>query len=216
MRGGEKEQLTRLRATGFNQEDSLIVNREALERGLFRSIKYQLYKDEERVNGADAEKFENPATVDGCVGLRAGCYDKLQQNGIMAVGESVGVGDVIVGKTITTTELGEGVRKSIKRDRSTIVKQSDNAIVDAVMLSRNKDGAHLVKIRTRTTRIPITGDKLRYNAQSSVPCLCPLDTTRPPLSATRPWPVLPTRNAARGVQLKTRTKGRHRHRSRRS
>ena len=33
--------------TGFNQEDSLIVNQQALDRGLFRSVKFQTYKDEE-------------------------------------------------------------------------------------------------------------------------------------------------------------------------
>ena len=61
--------------TGFSQEDSLIVNREALERGLFRSVKYQTYKDEERTNGADAEKFEIPLAIASCVGMRVGCYD---------------------------------------------------------------------------------------------------------------------------------------------
>lgn len=147
--------------SGFNQEDSLIVNREALERGLFRSIKYQTYKDEERTNGADAEKFESPMQ-DGnnCVGMRVGCYSKLQPDGFLPVGTAVSTGDVIVGKTITTTEIGEGTRRAVKRDRSVIVKHADNAIVDAIMKSKNRDGSLLAKIRTRTTRQPIIGDKL--------------------------------------------------------
>ena len=92
--------------TGFNQEDSLIVNREACERGLFTTIKFQTYKDEERTNGADAEKFENPLQVNGkCVGMRVGCYDKLEQDGLVAVGTTVTNGDAIIGKTITTTEI---------------------------------------------------------------------------------------------------------------
>jgi DNA-directed RNA polymerase II subunit RPB2 len=146
--------------TGFNQEDSLIVNREALERGLFRSVKYQTYKDEERTNGADAEKFESPTDVDKCVGMRVGCYDKLGEDGFLPIGTIVSSGDVIIGKTITTTEIGEGSRRAIKRDRSIMIKHTDDAVIDAVMKSKNRDGSYLAKVRTRTTRTPIIGDKL--------------------------------------------------------
>lgn len=146
--------------TGFNQEDSLIVNKQALERGLFRSVKFQTYKDEERTNGADAEKFENPKKVN-CSGLRVGCYDKLEDNGTLPIGTEVSAGDVIIGKTITTTEIGEGARRAVKRDRSIMVKSSEEAIVDAVMQSKNRDGSLLMKVRTRKTRTPVVGDKLR-------------------------------------------------------
>ena len=145
--------------TGFNQEDSLIVNQQALDRGLFRSVKYQTYKDEERTNGADAEKFENPMNVN-CTGLRVGCYDKLENDGSLSIGTEINAGDVIIGKTITTTEIGEGTRRAVKRDRSIMIKNSEEAIVDAVMKSKNRDGSYLMKVRTRKTRTPIIGDKL--------------------------------------------------------
>ena len=145
--------------TGFNQEDSLIVNQQALDRGLFRSVKFQTYKDEERTNGADAEKFENPKEVN-CSGLRVGCYDKLQEDGTLPIGTEVQSGDVIIGKTITTTEIGEGTRRAVKRDRSIMIKHSDDAIIDAVMTSKNRDGSYLMKVRTRKTRTPVVGDKL--------------------------------------------------------
>ena len=81
----------------------------------------------------DSEKFENPMKVD-CAGLRVGCYDKLEDDGSLSIGTEVKAGDVIIGKTITTTEIGEGARRSIKRDRSIMIKHSEEAIVDAVML----------------------------------------------------------------------------------
>lgn len=147
--------------TGFNQEDSLIVNREACERGLFTTIKFQTYKDEERTNGADAEKFENPTQVIGkCVGMRVGCYEKLQSDGLVSVGSTVENGDAIIGKTITTTDIGDSSKRAIKRDKSIMVKHSDESVVDAVLKSTNRDGSKIVKVRTRTTRAPIIGDKL--------------------------------------------------------
>ena len=64
------------------------------DRGLFRSVKYQTHKDEERTNGADLEKFESPDTVEGCVGMQVGCYNKLRPDGILPVGARVKSGGV--------------------------------------------------------------------------------------------------------------------------
>eukprot|EP00965_Chrysotila_dentata_P251925 6210364-Pleurochrysis_carterae.AAC.1 len=46
--------------TGFNQEDSLIVNESAINRGLFLSMVHKTNKDEEKMSGADIERFERP------------------------------------------------------------------------------------------------------------------------------------------------------------
>lgn len=142
--------------TGRNQEDSIIINQASLDRGMFRSVKYQTYKDEERHSGgADAEKFE---CVGNCAGKRDANYDHLEESGIAAVGVRVSAGDVIVGKTVTTMELGEGARRAVKRDKSTVHRHEDG-VVDAVLKTANKDGTGLVKVRVRSTRTPIVGDK---------------------------------------------------------
>ena len=56
---------------GYNQEDSLILNKSSVERGLFRTLCHRAVKDEEKA-GADAERFENPTTVRDCANLRVG------------------------------------------------------------------------------------------------------------------------------------------------
>ena len=145
--------------TGYNQEDSVIVNKDALERGLFRSVKYQCYKDEEKTNGADQERFENPKDTEEITGRRVADYRKLDDNGIVSVGTKIVSGDAIIGKTIVTTELGEGARRTVKRDRSILAKNEDS-IIDAVLHSFNRDGSKSVKVRTRVTRTPIVGDKV--------------------------------------------------------
>lgn len=146
--------------TGMNQEDSVIMNQSSIERGMFRTSIYRTYKDDEKAVGADAERFENPKGTD-CTGMKIGCYDKLNEDGIVDIGSSVEPGDVIIGKTITTSDLSdpEQSRKPIKRDKSIFARHADSVTVDAILTTVTKDGNKHIKVRTRSPRTPMIGDK---------------------------------------------------------
>ena len=145
--------------TGQNQEDSLIVNRASLERGMFTSVKYQTFRDEEHQNGgSDAERFKNVGKMQNVVGRRDSNYDHLEDSGTVAVGTRLKPNDVIISKTVTTTDLGEGTRRTVERDSSTVMR--DHGIVDAVLHVTNEDGTRIAKVKVRNTRRPIVGDKL--------------------------------------------------------
>lgn len=148
--------------SGYNQEDSIIMNQSAIDRGLFRSVFYRTYVDTEKKMGfTQLEEFERPVR-ETTLRLRQSCYDKLDVDGFVQPGTRVTGDDIIIGKTaplpMETTELGTRTTQS-KKDVSTSLKSNESGIVDQVVVTTNGDGYKFVKVRVRNTRVPQMGDK---------------------------------------------------------
>ncbi|KAI0052523.1 DNA-dependent RNA polymerase II second largest subunit [Auriscalpium vulgare] len=149
--------------SGYNQEDSVIMNQSSVDRGLFRSIYYRSYMDLEKRSGVQQlEEFEKPSH-DNTLRLKHGTYDKLEDDGLVAPGTGVSGADIIIGKTAPLPpdgeEMGQRSRVHTRRDVSTPLKTTESGIVDQVLITTNADGQKFVKIRVRSTRIPQIGDK---------------------------------------------------------
>ena len=150
--------------TGYNQEDSLILNQSAIDRGLFRSSYYRCYIDQEKassvgtIGALTSESFEKPA-FDNCRGMKHGEYGKLDEDGLVQPGTRVSGDDVLIGKTAPLDATAGMPSRYSKRDCSTSMKANENGIVDNVLISTTKEGYRFTKVRIRNVRIPQIGDK---------------------------------------------------------
>ena len=148
---------------GYNMGDGLVINRNAVNRGLGRSVFYKAYETEERrYPGGQKDRFEVPeATVQGY--REEQFYRHLGEDGIIVPGSEVQAKDVLVGKTSPPRFLEEvsvfGITEEKKRENSVTVKSGEGGIVDSVMLTESPSGNKLVKTKVRSTRIPECGDK---------------------------------------------------------
>lgn len=87
-------------------------------------------------------------------------YSKLDDDGVIGVGEEVKEGTVLLGRTavIPVSDSLES-SKYTHTDHSLASRSGENGIVDKVVRSTNSEGYQFVKISVRSVRIPEIGDK---------------------------------------------------------
>ncbi|KMU78351.1 DNA-directed RNA polymerase 2 subunit RPB2 [Coccidioides immitis RMSCC 3703] len=136
--------------SGYNQEDSVIMNQSSIDRGLFRSLFYRTYTDSEKMIGLTVvERFEKPMRSD-TLRMKHGTYDKVDDDGIVAPGVRVSGEDIIIGKTAPlapeSEELGQRTKQHTKLDVSTPLRSTESGIVDQVLVSTSNEDLKFVKI----------------------------------------------------------------------
>lgn len=141
---------------GYNQEDSVILNRASLDRGLFRTTIRRNTGDVESTHGVDIERFE--VDMEEVRGRRLGDYSALGPDALAEVGKKTNGKAVLIGKTIRFTESVGGTGRAC-RDRSTVVDFDEPTRVENVTVCETKDGLRRATVRTIAHRIPEVGDK---------------------------------------------------------
>ena len=149
---------------GYNQEDSLIINQGAIDRGLFTTHHFTFEKTELEKN----EEFINPdpsITAD----IKAySNYDKLV-NGYVPVGTYVENGDIIIGK-IGKLNKSEQYDNYKYYDKSIVYKYDEPAYVWEVIKGRNEEDNLFCKIVFRSVRKVAIGDK--FSSRSGQKGVC--------------------------------------------
>lgn len=154
---------------GANQEDSIIVNKASLDRGLFRTATYYTFRCEVQRKGSEKEELVHPKSVEGVTGLSTANYGKIDEEGLPEYGAFIEKNDVVIGKIV---RLKNAYGSTVVRCRSIIVKKNVCGYIDNIVKTTTKDGKLQVIVRMIRMRRPETGDKLASrSAQKVQQCL---------------------------------------------
>jgi DNA-directed RNA polymerase II subunit RPB2 len=141
--------------SGYNQEDGIVMNADALQRGLFNSISYRSYEvfEEDDLQAKTESRIGNPANTPAWTNLKPGLnYTKLDERGIIREGEFVDENTVLVGRYMRAE--GGSIR-----DASLTPQVWTSGKVEKVVVLIDNNGRALVKVRITQYRFPELGDK---------------------------------------------------------
>ena len=167
---------------GYNQEDSIIMNKSAVNRGFMRGLYYTMYKDEEHrnVTSGREEKFMKPLKHNTRK-YKNTSYNAVNENGIPILHATLQENDVVIGKVVNLRNDPAGYAY---RDASTTHKNTEPCRIDGVWQDKNSDGYPFVKVRVVSERVPQIGDKFssRHGQKGTVGML--LDEEDMPFTAS--------------------------------
>jgi len=162
--------------TGYNQEDSVLINKGSIDRGLFQTTIYHTEKDEDKqkINGDEEIRCKPDQTK--TKGMKFGNYNKVNSKGVMPENTLVENRDVIIAKVTPIKENRNDHTKVIKyEDQSRLYRTVEETYIDKNYIDRNGDGYSFAKVRLRTTRKPVIGDKFssRHGQKGTVGNIIP-------------------------------------------
>lgn len=139
---------------GYNQDDSLIVNKSAVDRGLFNCVKYSFVK-------TDIEKNEEIRRADKSDTMNIKSYYNYEKliNGVIQKGTYVKKNDVIIGK-ISKLNKNDLINNTlIYTDQSIIYKNAEPGYIWDIIRGKNEDGKEFIKVIYYQCRKTDLGDK---------------------------------------------------------
>jgi len=172
---GENVMVAIMSYSGYNQEDSIIFNQGSLDRGLFAATIYNTEKDEDKKIYGDEEIRCKPSQSK-TKGMKFGNYDKLNSKGVIPENTLVENKDIILGKVTPIKENRNDHTKTIKYiDQSKLHRTSEECYIDKNYINRNGEGYVFAKIKLRTRRKPVIGDKFssRHGQKGTIGVILP-------------------------------------------
>ncbi len=157
---GENAIVAIMSYTGYNQEDSIIMNKSAVDRGLFMVDSFKKYGSEIQKNPSTSQDdiFTIPDPVK-VTGMNLGSnYGKLNDKGFIPEETELQPNDILIGKISPIKPTGNN--NKIYKDSSVKFKSNVKGAVDRVHYGiTNNDGYDVINMRVRIPRVPIMGDK---------------------------------------------------------
>jgi len=144
--------------TGYNVEDSILINESAVKRGLFKTTYYNMYEtyEETATKLSGSEKrivniFDEPSIKRTKPGYN---YNELDSNGVIKENTMVDDKTVLIGLMGFSKETPDD-----KTDNSIFPKKGQIGYADKTYITENEEGRRIAKVRIREDRSPNIGDK---------------------------------------------------------
>jgi len=162
--------------TGYNQEDSLLVNKGSIDRGLLQITITHTEKDEDKqkINGDEEIRCKPDASK--TKGMKFGNYNKVNSKGIVPENTLIENRDIIIAKVTPIKENRNDHTKLIKyEDGSKQYRTVEETYIDKNYIDKNGDGYSFAKVRLRSVRKPVIGDKFssRHGQKGTVGNIIP-------------------------------------------
>ena len=162
--------------TGFNQEDSILMNEASIARGLFQATIYHTEKDEDKHKMNGNEEIRCKPNKLKTRGIKFANYEKVNANGLVPENTSIEHSDVIIAKVVPIKENRNDHTQVVKyEDHSKVYRTNEMGYIDKNYLHKNGDGYNFAKTRIRATRRPTIGDKFssRHGQKGTVGNIIP-------------------------------------------
>jgi DNA-directed RNA polymerase II subunit RPB2 len=156
--------------TGYNQEDSIILNKSSVERGMFNMTYFKTVVDSESSGKNQKIVFTHPVAVASkgkhCKIKGLANYNKINhESGLPILNSRIDEGDIFLGKCkIATNEdknsdIFKDAKTEVYTDTSLKADKTVSGFIDKIFVGQNKMNENNVKIRFRKWRKPELGDK---------------------------------------------------------
>ena len=159
--------------TGYNQDDSILLNETSIKRGMFQTSYYHSYDfQEELLNDNNTDLLTNSLKIktefcnvatnskyrETVIRKKDKDYSLLDNDGLIKIGSLVNVDTILVGMITPVFDSVTGIVNSF-RDISILPKKGQHGIIDSIYRYTTNKGTQGVKIRIVELRLPVLGDK---------------------------------------------------------
>lgn len=153
--------LTAIMPRAFNEEDSIEMNQDSIDRGFMVSFKWTCYYNE--VREENSELFGIP-TEESCDRFK-GDPRHLTLEGFPKPGTTIEEGDMIIGKMIENAVETDTIKKTKKKKYTNVSVLYDHewpAVVDKILTGTSGEGYKFIRVMLCQRREPIVGDKFSF------------------------------------------------------
>ena len=150
--------------TGYNVEDAILINKGAIDRGLFRTTYFTMYESYEQHSKAENENtdvhFADVLKVPDVRGVNPKYdYSYLNESGIIKEGTEMTEDKAVIGKITRSADITEP-----STDSSIFPKRGQLGVVDKAFMTDGEEGTRIAKVKIRDERTPAIGDKMASRA----------------------------------------------------